>query len=128
MFSFFYIFVALYLLPCNANPVLNHDPKNVPNLFNLPGMLENNRTDINIIQGDIAIRVGASRTAFTAAPRWPGGVVPYEFDGVFTSAQRNMIIGAMNAITYNTGNCIRFTKRARHNPYVRIISGQGYVS
>jgi hypothetical protein len=125
MFSSFYIFVALYLLPCNANPVPNHGPENVPILFNLPGMLKNNQTKVKIVRGDIAVPAGTSRTAYTAAPKWPGGVVSYEFDGAFTAAQRNTIIGAMNTITQNTGNCIRFTNRNGNNPYLRIISAQG---
>jgi hypothetical protein len=69
--------------------------------------------------------VNSSRTAYIAAPRWPNGVVPIEFDGVFNNDQRNVIIGAMSTISQNTNNCIRFVWRNSDAAYVRIISGQG---
>lgn len=110
---------------CHASVIRDNDPENVPNLFNLPGMLANNRTDIELVEGDIAIPVQNGRTAYTAAPRWPGGVVPIEFDGVFNNDQRNLIIGAMSTISQVTNNCIRFVWRDNNPAWLRIISGQG---
>lgn len=117
--------LTLFSLSCNANVIPTQDPKNVPNLFNLPGMLANNRTDIKLMEGDIAIPVNDGRTAYIQAPKWPNGIVPIEFDGAFTNDQRNIIIGAMTTISQNTNDCIRFVWRNNNPAWIRIHSGQG---
>ncbi|CAF3890134.1 unnamed protein product [Adineta steineri] len=109
----------------NANVIPVQNSENVPNLFNLPGMLANNRSDITLLEGDIALPVHDSRTAYTPAPRWPNGIVPIEFDGSFTADQQNIIIGAMSTISQNTNDCIRFVWRSNNPTWLRIHSGQG---
>jgi hypothetical protein len=126
MLLYIHIFLNLFLLSCTANVIPEQDPKNVPNLFNLPGMLANNRTDIQLIEGDIAMPINnTSRTVYTPAPRWPNGIVPIEFDGIFSNDQRNIIIGAMTAISQATNDCIRFVYRNNNPSWIRIFSGQG---
>ncbi|CAF3721759.1 unnamed protein product [Adineta steineri] len=115
--------VVLFMIIANVIPV--QDPKNVPNLFNLPGMLANNRSDIQLIEGDVAVPVHTGRTVYTPSPKWPSGIVPFEFDGPFTDEQKNIIIGAMTTISQNTNNCIRFVSRANNPVWLRIHSGQG---
>ena len=115
-----YLFFSFALLACSA-----HDPQNVPNLFNLPGMLANNRSDIHLVDGDIAVPVHMDRTAYTASPRWPNGIVPVEIDDAFTNEQRNVIIGAMTDISQSTNDCIRFVWRNNNPVWLRIHSGQG---
>jgi hypothetical protein len=126
MFSYLPILLNAFLFSCKANVLPEQNSENVPNLFNLPGMSANNRTDIVLVEGDIAILATDSRTAYTPAPRWPNGVVPIEFDGVFNNDQRNVVLGAMTTISQNTNNCIRFVWRDNsHAAWVKIISGQG---
>lgn len=123
--SLIIVIVASFVIFGQANVIRDGDPENVPNLFNLPGMLENNRTDIELVEGDIAIPINSGRTAYTGAPKWPNGIVPIEFDGVFNNDQRNLIIGAMSTISQVTNNCIRFVWRDNNPAWLRIHSGQG---
>ncbi|CAF0776687.1 unnamed protein product [Adineta ricciae] len=114
------------LVSYHANVIpTQEDRENVPNLFNLPGISANNRTDIEIVEGDIAFPAHADRTAFIQAPKWPNGIVPIEFDGAFTNDQKNVIIGAMTTISQNTNDCIRFVWRNNNPAWLRIHSGQG---
>jgi hypothetical protein len=120
------LLLSLFFFSCKANVIPSQDdPENAPNLFNLPGMSANTRTDIQLIEGDIAIPLNNSRTAYIQAPRWPNGIVPIEFDGVFSNDQRNVIIGAMTTISQNTNDCIRFVYRNNNPAWIRIFSGQG---
>ena len=123
----FYLNIVLgtFLLGCRANAIPVVDPENVPNLFNLPGMLTNNRSDIQLVEGDIAMPAGQARTAYTQSPKWPNGIVPIEFDGAFSTAQRNIIIGAMTTISQATNDCIQFVWRMANTPWIRIYPGQG---
>jgi hypothetical protein len=125
MFFYINILLNLFLLSCTANVIREQDPKNVPNIFNLPGILANNRTDIRLIEGDIAIPVTNDRTVYTPAPRWPNGIVPVDIDGIFSNDQRNIIIGAMTTISQATNDCIRFVYRNNNPAWIRIFSGQG---
>ncbi|CAF1585166.1 unnamed protein product [Rotaria magnacalcarata] len=126
MFPYVKLVLCVFFLACQANVIPIKDADNIPNLFNLPGIHANNRTDIELIEGDIAMPVNNGRTAYIQAPRWPNGVVPVEFDGVFTNNQRNVIIGAMTTISQNTNDCIRFVWRDTSHPvWLRIHSGQG---
>jgi hypothetical protein len=124
MFLYVNILSSLFLLSCWANVIPEQDPTNVPNLFNLPGILANNRTDINFIEGDIAIPANLDRTAFTQAPRWDHGIVPYDLEG-FNHQESFIIWGAMNKITEVTNGCIRFVWRENHPVWLRIHSGHG---
>ncbi|CAF0768045.1 unnamed protein product [Adineta ricciae] len=120
------IFLGLLtFLFCKGNVIPGQDPKNVPNLFNLPGMLVNNRSDIVLMEGDIALSKHTDRTAYIQSPKWPNGIVPIEFDGAFTEEQKNVIIGAMTTISQNTNDCIRFVWRNNNPAWLRIHSGQG---
>lgn len=125
MLLYLNIVCSVLLFTCTANVIPEQDTPSVPNLFNLPGMLENNRTDIQLVEGDIALPANGIRTAYTQAPRWPNGIVPIEFDGVFNNDQKNLIIGAMSTISQQTNDCIRFVWRDNNPSWVRIHSGQG---
>ena len=123
---FIRIFLSLLtFLFCKGNVIPGQDPKNVPNLFNLPGMLANNRSDIALMEGDIALPKHTDRTAYIQSPKWPNGIVPVEFDGAFTEEQKNVIIGAMTTISQSTNDCIRFVWRNNNPAWLRIHSGQG---
>lgn len=118
-------YINLFLLSCAANVIPAHDPNNVPNLFNLPGMLANNRTDIQLIEGDIAIPVTSGRTAFIQAPKWTNNIVPIVIDGPFSNDQKNIINSAMATISRITNDCIKFVYRTNQPAWIRIFSGQG---
>lgn len=94
-----------------------------PNAFNLPNLSQNERKDIYLLEGDIA--VSSSRNAFIQSSKWPGGVVPYELAWGYTQTEMSVIKSAMATITRNSGNCIKFVPRASHSAWVRIHSGQG---
>lgn len=127
MSAYIKLLLCAFFLSCEANVIPVQDPNNVPNLFNLPGILANNRTDIELVEGDIAMPVINGRTAYISAPKWPNGMVPVEFDGVFSNDQKNVIIGAMTTISQNTNDCIRFVWRNANTPaWLRIHSGSGY--
>jgi hypothetical protein len=126
MFSSLITILCCTLLICTGAHVLREiEPSNAPNLFNLPNIRANNRTDLKIIQGDIAVPTNVGRTAYIASARWPSGIIPYVFDSGFTTSQQNIIIGAMNTIMQETNNCIRFVRRSIELNWVRIFSGSG---
>ncbi|XP_063238671.1 zinc metalloproteinase nas-7-like [Bacillus rossius redtenbacheri] len=64
-------------------------------------------------EGDIMLPPGVSAANLSAAnglrhwrPRWPGGVVPYHIDPVFSTAQRAVITRALEE--FHEKSCIRF--------------------
>jgi hypothetical protein len=94
-----------------------------PNLFNLPGLSENNRKDIQLLEGDIA--VSRDRNAYQVSGKWSYGIVPYEFSSGYTAQQQNTIKAAMAAITSGSNNCIKFVPRGSYPVWLRIYPGQG---
>jgi hypothetical protein len=125
MLLYWHLLLSGLVVICRTNVIEQSKTSNVPNLFNLPDMLENNRTDLVLVEGDIALPLESSRTAFIQAPRWPNGIVPFEIDGIFSNNQINTIVSAMNTISQETGNCIRFVARGNNPAWLRIHSGQG---
>ncbi|CAF1072930.1 unnamed protein product [Rotaria sordida] len=97
----------------------------VPNLFNLPNISKNNRTDINLVEGDIAIPADKNRIAFTQHGPWPNGIVPYELHGYFSASHKTMITNGMKKISELTNNCIRFVDRGSNRVWLNIYPGQG---
>jgi len=95
----------------------------VANLFNLPDLSENNRKDIQLLEGDIA--VSRNRNAYQLSGKWSGGIVPYEFSSGYTAQQQNTIKAAMATITSSTNNCIKFVPRGSYPVWLRIYPGQG---
>jgi hypothetical protein len=109
-------------------PALPPSPEELgaPNIFGLAGLSENERTDIVLVEGDIAMPVKShERNAFIQKPKWAGGVVPYELDRAYTAAEQNTIRAAMSAISSATGNCIKFVARGNNAAWLRIFPGQG---
>jgi Alpha-L-arabinofuranosidase B (ABFB) domain/Astacin (Peptidase family M12A) len=58
--------------------------------------------------------------------RWPGGVIPYEFDPGASTATRNAFEGAKR--DYDAKTVIRFVARTNQSDYVRVITGSGCYS
>ncbi|CAF1665210.1 unnamed protein product [Adineta ricciae] len=95
------------------------------NPFGLPGISENTRKDIIIVDGDVASPVGQPRTLFKSTQRWPRGIVPVELDNAYSNNQKNIIITAMSKISEATNNCIRFVWRGNNPYWLRIHPGNG---
>ncbi|CAF3829633.1 unnamed protein product [Rotaria sp. Silwood1] len=126
------VLIASFLvLLCNAN-VIHRNQETIqtpatgaPNLFNLPNLSKNTRTDINLVEGDIAIPADKNRIAFTEFGPWPGGVVPYTLHNYFSAGHRTMITDAMRKISELTNNCIRFVDRGSNRAWLNIHPGEG---
>ncbi|CAF3682864.1 unnamed protein product [Rotaria socialis] len=118
--------LCLTFLSCEAHVIRSKDSADASNVFGLTGLAKNNATDATFMQGDIAMPKQDGRTAFIRSSKWPDGTVPVEFDSSYSTAQKNIIIGAMSEITKNTNNCIRFVWRTTNHPvWLRIFPGQG---
>ncbi|CAF1378535.1 unnamed protein product [Rotaria magnacalcarata] len=120
------LYLCLIFLSCKAYAIPLKDSGDTINLFGLEGLSENNATGATFIEGDIAVPLKNGRTAYIRSPKWPNGVVPIDFDSSYSTAQKNIIIGAMTEIMTNTNNCIRFVWRTTNTPvWLRIHPGQG---
>ncbi|KAH8359015.1 hypothetical protein KR093_003871 [Drosophila rubida] len=53
---------------------------------------------------------------------WPGGVVPYEIKGQFSTQELENIKHAFKE--YHSKTCIRFTPRTKEKDYISIVSGK----
>ncbi|XP_017084164.1 zinc metalloproteinase nas-8 [Drosophila eugracilis] len=81
-------------------------------------------------EGDILIplsyrnaRSNGTRNGILAlSSRWPGGVVPYEIKGPFTTQELGNINHAFKE--YHTRTCIRFKPRTTEKDYISIGSGK----
>ncbi|KMZ05527.1 hatching enzyme 1.2 [Drosophila simulans] len=81
-------------------------------------------------EGDILIplsyrdaRFNGTRNGILAlSSRWPGGVVPYEIKGPFTSQELGNINHAFRE--YHTRTCVRFKPRTTEKDYISIGSGK----
>ncbi|XP_017009059.2 hatching enzyme 1.2 [Drosophila takahashii] len=81
-------------------------------------------------EGDILIplsyrnaRFNGSRNGILAlSSRWPGGVVPYEIKGPFSSQEMGNINHAFKE--YHTKTCVRFKPRTTEKDYISIGSGK----
>ena len=124
MFLYVNLLLSFFWLLCSASVIPGEDLQNVPNLFNLPGMMANDRTDIELVEGDIAIPVTNGRNAFIQAPKWPNNIVPYVIDGVFSATQKTIITGAMNTISQATNNWIKFVGHTNQPHWIRIFAGR----
>jgi hypothetical protein len=60
--------------------------------------------------------------------RWPNGTIPYEIDNSIASNYHGMINQAMNHISAQTGNCIKFVRRSNQGKYIRLVKGNGCSS
>ncbi|CAF4690278.1 unnamed protein product, partial [Didymodactylos carnosus] len=61
--------------------------------------------DVKLVEGDIAVPSTSSqmRNAVLSSRKWPGGIVPYQFEsGWYTQAEQNIIINAMSKISAQT--------------------------
>jgi hypothetical protein len=58
--------------------------------------------------------------------RWPGGVIPYEFDPGASSEARTAFEGAKR--DFDAKTAIRFVLRTNQRDYVRVITGSGCYS
>ncbi|XP_050521742.1 zinc metalloproteinase nas-13-like [Daktulosphaira vitifoliae] len=74
-------------------------------------------------EGDILHPTGQGRNGLKAtSSRWPKGVIPYEISPYFSSADRQMIMSAIEDYKKNT--CLRFTPRTSHDAdYVYFTNG-----
>lgn len=122
-----------FLVSCQANVIRNsHVVKpfpldNAPNLFNIPGLSKNNRSDIRLVEGDIVVPIKTDQNAYYRSPKWPNDIVPVpvEFDSSYSDDDKNTIINAMLAISQATDNCIQFVWRDNNPYWLRIHPGQG---
>ncbi|XP_016981397.1 hatching enzyme 1.2-like [Drosophila rhopaloa] len=81
-------------------------------------------------EGDILIplsyrnaRSNGTRNGILAlSSRWPGGVVPYEIKGPFTTQELGNINNAFKE--YHTRTCVRFKPRTTEKDYISIGSGK----
>lgn len=94
---------------------------------NDPEAMENPEETGPYLEGDINgeadeylkhLRNGIVSTSY----RWPGGKVPYEIQGSFSSQQLGIITHALNE--YHTKTCIRFHRRTTERDYV-VITNKG---
>lgn len=90
------------------------------------------RPDLEIIEGDIAFdaqsasALAENRNAYTRAPIWSGGLLPYVIEGSsFSATQITTITNAMRKIEQQTNNCVRFVPRTNHATWIRIYAGTG---
>ncbi|XP_037719351.1 zinc metalloproteinase nas-14-like [Drosophila subpulchrella] len=77
----------------------------------------------NYFEGDILIPMGFKNARNgVAAPtsRWPGGVVPYEIEGDFTTHELDKLNRAFMA--YHKYTCVRFMPRIAEKDYVAFTS------
>ncbi|XP_064554677.1 zinc metalloproteinase nas-1 [Drosophila montana] len=81
-------------------------------------------------EGDILIplnyrhvRTDDTRNGLLAvSTRWPGGVVPYEIKGIFTSQELGNIQHAFKE--YHDKTCVRFRPRTNEKDYISIVNGK----
>ncbi|XP_030375925.1 zinc metalloproteinase nas-4, partial [Scaptodrosophila lebanonensis] len=58
----------------------------------------------------------------TQSSRWPGGIVPYEIKGQFSTQELQNIQHAINE--YHSKTCVRFKARSNERDYISIVSGR----
>lgn len=81
-------------------------------------------------EGDILIPVDYRKSRnedrrnglLALSTRWPGGVVPYEIKGTFTSQELDNINHAFKEYHYKT--CIRFRQRTKEKDYISITNSK----
>jgi len=90
-----------------------------------------------LFEGDMAGIVydavkGIANNPTISMVKWPGGVVPYVIDSVFSTAHRNLIVSGMRSledqVRVNGNHCIRFVERTNQANWIRVISGAGCYS
>lgn len=114
--------VCIFLMKVNAGPL---------NLF--VNVTMDDRPNVVFADGDIAVdrrkisQDGNIRNAYTRAPKWTNGILPYVIDpsAPYTTAQKNTIVNSMRTIESLTGNCIKFVERSTETAWLRIFSGSG---
>lgn len=67
---------------------------------------------------------GDRSNALAALKKWPNGTIYYEIDSSLSSIS-TLIHTAMDTITKQTGNCIKFAARTNQANYVHLQNGNG---
>jgi hypothetical protein len=71
----------------------------------------------------------AKRSDYDGIKKWPGNIVPYEFDQEYTADERTVLNEGLAELTAMTNSCVRFVLRTEAHPaWVRIVNRGGYVS
>ncbi|CAF1137664.1 unnamed protein product [Didymodactylos carnosus] len=83
--------------------------------------------NVKLVEGDIAVpSTSEMRNMVLSARKWPGGVIPIEFEpGWYTQDEQNKIINAMLKISEQTNDCIKFVWRENNPTWLRIFPGTG---
>lgn len=69
------------------------------------------------LEGDMLVpRVDGRNGIVKTSRRWPGGVVPYEFDSSLSSSDVNIILAAISE--YHRSTCIRFVRRSNEENFL----------
>jgi hypothetical protein len=75
------------------------------------------------LDGDKMVRAMGSGIVNANGQKWPGGVIPYEFDSAASAETRSAFAGAK--ADYDAKTSIRWVARTNQSNYVRIITGDG---
>ncbi|CAD7089224.1 unnamed protein product [Hermetia illucens] len=97
---------ALLVLAVTANPVQR-----------TPTMAERRLEEAGFFEGDMRFPPGRNALVNTAT-RWTSKTVYYQIDGAFSAAEKNTIIGALNAI--QSATCVKFVARSNQANYVYV--------